>query len=89
MALASHDKLTLVDMAHAAYSGIPTLCGDYVEMGINHQKKYYQKAQKIAGHEDVKVFLYFWDTRDGPDFSGWWFGDKLGGSQVQARLITL
>mmetsp|Transcript_22762 Transcript_22762/g.51950 ORF Transcript_22762/g.51950 Transcript_22762/m.51950 type:complete len:1457 (+) Transcript_22762:68-4438(+) len=80
--------LTVSSQSKRTDIGIPTLCGDYVEMGINHQKKYYQKAQKIAGHEDVKVFLYFWDTRDGPDFSGWWFGDKLGGSQVWARCAT-
>ena len=28
------------------------------------------------------VFLYHWDTRDGPDFSGWWFGNRVGGDHV-------
>eukprot|EP00913_Durusdinium_trenchii_P019952 g18753.t1 len=32
-----------------------------------------------------QVFLYFWDNRDGADFSGWWFGDQVGGTQVWAR----
>mmetsp|Transcript_19919 Transcript_19919/g.49710 ORF Transcript_19919/g.49710 Transcript_19919/m.49710 type:complete len:1953 (-) Transcript_19919:135-5993(-) len=65
--------------------GIQTLVGDYLEKGTNHGKKFYQKTQKIAGHEDIDVFLYYWDARDGADFSGWWFGDQVGGSQVWAR----
>ncbi|CAK0871626.1 unnamed protein product, partial [Prorocentrum cordatum] len=66
--------------------GIQTLVGDYADKGTNHGRRYYQKNQKIAGHEDVKVFLYYWDERDGADFSGWWFGDALGGSQVSRGL---
>lgn len=65
--------------------GIQTLVGDYADKGVNHGKRYYQKLQKIPGHEDIKVFLYFWDNRDGADFSGWWFGDQVGGTQVWAR----
>jgi len=30
------------------------------------------------------VLIYFWDERDGPNFSGWWFGPKVGGDQVWA-----
>jgi len=65
--------------------GIMTLVGDYSEAGMNHGKKYYQKIQDILGHKDVKVFMYYFDNRDGPEFSGWWFGDELGGAQVWAR----
>lgn len=65
--------------------GIQTLLGDYAEKGVNHGRKYYQKIQVIPGHAEIKVFLYFWDERDGKEFSGWWFGDKLGGTQVWAR----
>lgn len=65
--------------------GIQTLLGDYSEEGTNHGRKFYKKIQAIPGHQDIKVFLYFWDSRDGPDFSGWWFGDQLGGTQVWAR----
>jgi len=61
------------------------LLGDYAEEGTNHNRKYYKKIQAIPGHKDIKVFLYFWDDRDGTDFSGWWFGDQLGGTQVWAR----
>merc|ERR1712032_817395 len=60
--------------------------GDYIEKGLNHGKKYYQKIQKIPGFEDVQVYLYYWDARDGADFSGWWFGDQVGGAQVWARV---
>lgn len=31
-----------------------------------------------------EVMLYYWDDRDGSDFSGWWFGPKVGGDQVWA-----
>ena len=31
-----------------------------------------------------EVLLYFWDDRDGSDFSGWWFGPKVGGDQAPA-----
>eukprot|EP00927_Polykrikos_kofoidii_P031606 TRINITY_DN27151_c0_g1_i1.p1 TRINITY_DN27151_c0_g1~~TRINITY_DN27151_c0_g1_i1.p1 ORF type:complete len:2139 (+),score=568.46 TRINITY_DN27151_c0_g1_i1:1-6417(+) len=64
---------------------ITTLSGDYADRGLNHGRRYFQKMQKIAGHEEVSVFLYYWDARDGADFSGWWFGDQVGGSQVWAR----
>ena len=26
--------------------------------------------------------LYYWDERDGVEFSGWWFGPKIGGDQA-------
>jgi len=65
--------------------GIQTLVGDYADRGANHGKRFYQKLQKIPGHEEIKVFLYYWDNRDGADFSGWWFGDQVGGTQVWAR----
>lgn len=65
--------------------GIRTLVGDYKEEGTNHGRKFYKKMQKSAGHENIDVFLYFWDNRDGPDFSGWWFGNQVGGAQVWSR----
>ena len=30
----------------------------------------------------MTVLIYFWDDRDGPTFSGWWIGPKVGGDQV-------
>jgi|EP00927_Polykrikos_kofoidii_P053582 hypothetical protein len=65
--------------------GIRTLVGEYAEGGTNHGRKYYKKIQKIAGHENVDVYLYFWDERDGKAFSGWWFGNQVGGAQVWSR----
>jgi uncharacterized protein YbjQ (UPF0145 family) len=60
------------------------LLGEYTERGTNHGRKTYQKAN--SGEENhVEVFLYYWDNRDGPDFCGWWFGNKVGGSQVWSR----
>eukprot|EP00913_Durusdinium_trenchii_P007022 g6605.t2 len=49
------------------------------------------KAAKASKEKGVKgekktavVMLYYWDDRDGSDFSGWWFGPKVGGDQVWA-----
>mmetsp|Transcript_23922 Transcript_23922/g.38200 ORF Transcript_23922/g.38200 Transcript_23922/m.38200 type:complete len:2017 (-) Transcript_23922:43-6093(-) len=81
-------NLTVSSNAKKDEIGVQTLVGDYIEVGSNHGRKYYKKVQEIPGHKDVKVFLYYWDMRDGADFSGWWFGDELGGSQVWARCSS-
>ncbi|CAE8721865.1 unnamed protein product, partial [Polarella glacialis] len=78
-------KFTVTSSSKKDDIGIQTLVGDYADRGANHGKRFYQKVQKIPGHEDIKVFLYYWDQRDGADFSGWWFGDQVGGTQVWAR----
>mmetsp|Transcript_63686 Transcript_63686/g.177113 ORF Transcript_63686/g.177113 Transcript_63686/m.177113 type:complete len:1974 (+) Transcript_63686:72-5993(+) len=66
--------------------GIRTLVGEYAEQGTNHGRKVYKKSGLAsAGQEKVDVFLYFWDNRDGPAFSGWWFGNEVGGAQVWSR----
>ena len=36
----------------------------------------------ISSPFQVTVLIYFWDDRDGPTFSGWWIGPKVGGDQV-------
>jgi len=60
---------------------IRTLIGEYAEQGNNHGRAVYKKV--IDNNPDaVDVFLYYWDGRDGPAFQGWWFGNKLGGTQV-------
>eukprot|EP00931_Biecheleriopsis_adriatica_P106256 TRINITY_DN8073_c0_g1_i4.p1 TRINITY_DN8073_c0_g1~~TRINITY_DN8073_c0_g1_i4.p1 ORF type:complete len:2013 (-),score=680.48 TRINITY_DN8073_c0_g1_i4:65-6103(-) len=81
-------RLRVYTMAEEDDIGIQTLVGEYSEKGINHGRPFYQKANEIPGHEDVQVFVYYWDTRDGPEFSGWWFGDKVGGSQVWSRATS-
>lgn len=65
--------------------GIRTLVGEYREEGANHGRKFFKKTQKIPGHEDINVYLYFWDDRDGEAFTGWWFGNQVGGAQVWSR----
>lgn len=70
---------------HLEDVGVRTLVGDYAEVGSNHSRKTYRKLSKIPGFEDVHVYLYYWDMRDGPDFAGWWFGDQVGGEKVWAR----
>jgi len=60
---------------------VKTLVGDYVERGANHGRKVYQKLDK-TGQQLAEVFLYYWDSRDGSNFEGWWFGNKIGGTQV-------
>ncbi|CAK0803087.1 unnamed protein product [Prorocentrum cordatum] len=66
--------------------GMDTLVGEYAEKGVNHNRmKVYQKTDQIEGHENMSVFLYYWDSRDGDHLAGWWFGDQVGGTQVWAR----
>lgn len=61
--------------------GIQALvCGEYVAAGMNHGKRYFKKTRRSPDDEDVH--LYYWDEREGESFSGWWFGDSVGGAQV-------
>jgi hypothetical protein len=85
---ASKAALTVSTNSKKNELGVQTLVGDYTEVGMNHGKKYYKKLQTIPGHAEVKVFLYYWDNRDGADSSGWWFGDQLGGTEVWARAVS-
>eukprot|EP00928_Gymnodinium_smaydae_P035790 TRINITY_DN25127_c0_g3_i1.p1 TRINITY_DN25127_c0_g3~~TRINITY_DN25127_c0_g3_i1.p1 ORF type:complete len:2137 (-),score=535.43 TRINITY_DN25127_c0_g3_i1:74-6406(-) len=61
---------------------IKTIVGTYSEQGENHGKKVYKKNEKDS---ELDVYIYFWDSRDGADYTGWWFGDQVGGTQVFAR----
>lgn len=60
-----------------------TLAGEYAECGQNHGRKVFQKLQKV-GPNNIDVLLYYWDGGAETEFTGWWFGNKLGGSQVWA-----
>lgn len=66
---------------------IRTLIGDFFEHGSNHGRKVYKKLADKSG-ETVDVYLYYWDGRDGPVFEGWWFGNKLGGTQVWSHCTS-
>jgi len=64
---------------------VKTLIGEYVEKGVNHGRKVYQRVNDKAMMDYVDVLLYYWDDREGENFEGWWFGNKLGGTQVWAH----
>jgi len=64
---------------------IRTLVGTYKESGSNHGRKVFHKTPEKPDPLFVEVFLYYWDGRDGPAYEGWWFGNKLGGTQVWAH----
>jgi len=55
--------------------------GSFQAVETNHGKPVYRKP---ATANSVAVLIYYWDERDGPNFSGWWFGPKVGGDQVWA-----
>eukprot|EP00930_Biecheleria_cincta_P023467 TRINITY_DN1695_c0_g1_i1.p1 TRINITY_DN1695_c0_g1~~TRINITY_DN1695_c0_g1_i1.p1 ORF type:complete len:2092 (+),score=696.54 TRINITY_DN1695_c0_g1_i1:73-6276(+) len=61
---------------------VKTLVGEYNESGNNHGRKVFKKVLETATAETVDVFMYYWDQRDGAAFEGWWFGNKVGGTQV-------
>ncbi|CAE8639056.1 unnamed protein product, partial [Polarella glacialis] len=54
---------------------IRALCGLFLRRGSNHGRSTYFQAES-------NCWLYYWDTRDGPDFSGWWLGRRVGGAEV-------
>jgi len=55
---------------------VRTLVGEYTESGSNHGRKVFKKVADGRA-EAVDVYMYYWDSRDGPSFEGWWFGNKL------------
>ena len=58
------------------------LHGTYVKTAeVYHGMPVYKRAEPM---NDVGYLLYFYDERDGPHFSGWWFGRSLGGEEVSA-----
>jgi len=59
----------------------PIIRGNFILAGENHGKPCYKKDTQVNG---LDVLTYFWDSRDGEAFSGWWFGPKVGGDQVWA-----
>ena len=55
--------------------------GSYESCGLHHEKPVFKKMHDLTQRD---VFLYFWDGRDAPEYKGWWFGPKLGGSCAYA-----
>ena len=52
-----------VTTLHGNDAVVNALVGNYREIGKNHGRKFYQKI--VYGNDGLKVFLYFWDHRDG------------------------
>ncbi|CAE7504798.1 Man1a1 [Symbiodinium natans] len=63
--------------------GIRTLVGEYVEKGTSYGRKCYQKTQLRP--EEMDVFIFYWEDPDSVEFTGWWFGDEVGGTQAWSR----
>eukprot|EP00435_Cladocopium_sp_Y103_P064450 s203_g26.t1 len=61
-----------------------TIRGKYAAKGWHHGKPLYQKVED----SDRKVFIYFWDGRDGEWFHGWWFGSGKVGGHFHAYSCT-
>jgi len=59
----------------------PVIRGTYSVYSENHGRPVYRRSEQS---NNVDVLIYFWDERDGPSFSGWWFGPRIGGDQVWA-----
>eukprot|EP00933_Yihiella_yeosuensis_P052122 TRINITY_DN50127_c0_g1_i1.p1 TRINITY_DN50127_c0_g1~~TRINITY_DN50127_c0_g1_i1.p1 ORF type:complete len:1005 (+),score=281.52 TRINITY_DN50127_c0_g1_i1:49-3063(+) len=69
----------------ASEAALQTLVGEYIEKGANHGRQVFQKVQPQG--TSTNVLLYYWDGRDGESFQGWWFGNKLGGSEVWSHNV--
>lgn len=55
--------------------------GFYKVRGANHDRPVYWKQSTEAGKD---VVIYYWDERDGAEYSGWWIGPKVGAETVFA-----
>ena len=64
------------------------LLGDFAHAGEHHGRPYFQKVSRAEQIESGQAFLYYWDDRDGVDFSGWYFGPALGGRLVWSRAAA-
>eukprot|EP00439_Symbiodinium_sp_Y106_P076468 s194_g15.t1 len=61
---------------------LKSICGTYIASDTCCGRKVYRKEPEEAEPLEVDILLYYWDDRDGQDYSGWWFGRQLGGQQV-------
>lgn len=55
-----------------AEPAIQTILGEYVERGVNHGRKVFQKTQQpsASGARALDVLVYYWDDRDGDKYEG-------------------
>jgi len=62
----------------------PIIRGTYVLHSSNHGKPVYRNFEQFEV-KSLSIMLYYWDSRDGLDFSGWWFGPEVGGERTWAH----
>ena len=58
-----------------------TLRGTYSPHGEHHARTFYMKKNPA---DNVNVFLYYYDEREGPQHAGWWFGPKIADEHIWA-----
>merc|ERR1719440_1266210 len=58
-----------------------TIHGTYYAHSMNDGKVVFKKDEKFEG---LDVLIYYWDDRENPELSGWWFGPSVGGDLVWA-----
>eukprot|EP00434_Breviolum_minutum_P001611 symbB.v1.2.001422.t1/scaffold34.1/size402451/3 len=61
----------------------PIIRGSYTLEEKNHDRPVFRKDETV-GSKALDVMLYFWEDKESPDFSGWWFGPQIGGDEVWA-----
>ena len=59
-----------------------TIQGQYTAKRWHHGKPVYEK--ETLPDCGMPVLIYFWDSRDGEKFHGWWFSPREGSSHVWA-----
>jgi len=42
----------------------------------------FSASGRKRNEDQPDIYIYFWDKRDGPEFTGWWFGEAVGTSHV-------
>ena len=60
----------------------PNIRGVYQLRGQHHGRPVYQKTR--SPDDQFDVYCYFWDARNGWQFSGWWIGFEIGGDHCFA-----
>merc|ERR1712061_694875 len=55
--------------------------GTYHPYSFNHGKVVYKKQEKEES-SSLDVLIYYWEDREDPELSGWWFGPNVGGEMV-------
>mmetsp|Transcript_15152 Transcript_15152/g.48444 ORF Transcript_15152/g.48444 Transcript_15152/m.48444 type:complete len:419 (+) Transcript_15152:122-1378(+) len=65
--------------------GTQHLLGEYVPLGLNHGRKAFCRRPDPRAPEEGSIWLYYWDARDGRDYSGWWLGRRIGGRERYGR----